>query len=101
MLVSSVLVCGKKALFTTDKKVDDVDEDLSYLSVIGGKTDEDESQPTGLIKYNPSVETIGVIIFKTDLDCMKLNGFDEITGLHFINPTVLKPLAEMREFLDK
>ena len=31
---------------------------------------------------------------------MDLDGFDEEKGIHFINPAVLKPLAEMLEFLD-
>lgn len=98
MLVSKVTVCGKKALFTTDTKVNIKDKDLKCLSLLG--KGEYDTEPSALVDYSPTIKSIGIIIFKEGLSCMDLDGFDEEKGIHFINPEVLKPLAEILEFLD-
>lgn len=99
MLVSKVTVCGKKALFTTDIEVNIKDDkNLKCLSLLG--KGEYDTEPSALVDYSPTVKSIGVIIFKDDIKTMDLDGFDEEKGIHFINPEVLKPLAEMLEFLD-
>ena len=98
MLVSSVTVCGKKALFTTDTRISIKDNQLKCLSVLG--KNEFDTEPSALVDYSPSVKAVGVVIFKEGLECMDLDGFDEEKGIHFINSAVLKQLAEMLEFLD-